>query len=635
MQYNHLATVSPTGHASPDFQISRIHLVKDLKKFQQARYQQLKAPTATYVLSSYQHQKYEQHWLYCVNVIYMFARAASEHAEVDLAAAEGDNGIRRPATFHTYTLNLPIYQTPCADLGFCLTTTHPKMNAPLFKTYTVDGFVAYVCCDSRRDGFVYKRGPLGCGYYRDSGQTYELLEDAAKGETVTISDVVDGTYTMVVNVKEAGDWNVKSASVVVHNNTIVCPFNIPIDPETNTFEWRLNVNTNESEVIEFEPVCTLTFYIEDFNLGFEKLEVDLEDARVLPHPTVSYGPCRKQPILRERRLLVVCPNDELTRIGTSNIVPGSGTDAMALIESAYKDERDKAKSNRTPIQLEFRTQRPIVQKGGVIASHTFGYYSKKCNLINGGISASDIHALCATSQKFDDNFRAGCTHPRKRRLDRVIGMYKKSLQGIKTFGSLPNPMRGESRMYRESMRLLLDSLDTRYDFPVSLHEDERILLPAPIISPKHRLIALLVSSTAKDLQTILHEYPRKQGTQLDTSSSTTLQKSLIHYFFYIDEDFRNAVPATINDVNWEMLLVGLFRRHLLFLHNMVRQFEMDVDSVHEYDEEHLRMVLIDIVLKLKPHLIRTKTTFSSSSDEDEDDGEDGEDEDVQMGGTEE
>ena len=510
--YNPLAGTSESGHASPTFQIARMNLMRSIRAWHEGRHLKTSgvalSTTPTYVLMKYQHQKYRQHHLYCINTIWTFARAALMGYEVDLAASESVMPYILPDTLHKYVVKLQNYKTTYRDLGITLTKIlrrfDPTNNHDLFSTYDADGFYRSDT-PGTRDGFVFKNGPKGIGFYKDSAQIYETESPIVAGEELDVEHfVVDGTYTLVYTEEDNYGklYTAEICNVVVKNEKIAnFPCNIKIYPgrgEAMGYELAGGI----FEVVEYAPTATLTFYAVNFKNGFSKGTKTIDS--ILPHPVTGYGPFQKQPARRETDMQRIHANDVLLEVAghsTMNSPLTTGFAFMNMIEQRYDAERKKLDSqNKHIVALVFGSHRPLQEQDqSTISSHAFGKYSAKCTLVKGQLNARDLQKKASSATNFDEKFNENCLHPRIIKLDNEIEWYWKSLQKIKELGMEPSKRKGESMMYRQTMKTLLATLEKTYNFVEPLTEDD-------IRAQVHDLVDVVAYGNKRSLRLLLFAF---------------------------------------------------------------------------------------------------------------------------------
>ena len=450
------ASVKTEGFTSPDSMISRIQLMNETRSFLKERYIQIKDVDEYYELSLYSSSRYEQHRLYCEHIIWVVADACQRYKKMNLNASESNvnsSQLLEPLVPHCIEFNLKNYVTQSIDdLGFAITKSSYSIITTTFKTFTTDDFHASDVFDGRKDGWVFKNGPLGVGYYVNAGQQCEITMDITKGEEIDVSGIVDGIYQMVVVV----EGNVNTYEVTVVNETITsCPIDIKVDESITSFVW--NMDENDDAVIDsFDGVVTLSFYFSGFKDGFECDNISSREN--LMFGVVTVGPFGRQKMGRVKELSKLRVGDQLTHL--NGRVIECGEDAMNVILEAYATERATTKN---VIILKFQTDRPLVN-GLYINSNTLGIYRATCTFVlDGRLSKEHLEKLAHSAHAFDAKFGEECTHPRQGKLDRAIHWYYKTLENIKRYGRLPSKQDGESAMYREAITILLDSLDERWD----------------------------------------------------------------------------------------------------------------------------------------------------------------------------
>ena len=483
--YNPLAGIKRWGFASPAFHISRIKLIRDIKQWHASRFVKTKLPTSTYQLMPYQHKKYEQHRQYCQAIIWQFFTAAYHHLGINLEAPENAQAQTiyvSPTEHHKFEVTLSIYSTQYNGFGFALAKTtriYDYRSPILLQTFDLSNFKSSKTA-RRMDGFVFKLGSKGLGFYRDSAQIAEFMEDIDEGDDIDVKNIIqDGQYTMVSNVIKGShksgfkEVTTKRTNICVSNGTIKnFPHSISLHESTKSVSFS-GAFGKSVMAEEFVSSITLTFYAQNYVLWLKEFcdsQQCKTDDTVQVYPCVAYGPCSKQPKRRAKDMGILRVGDKLIAINGESIRDSKlqlGSKVEMMLEYKYQSERDKKPPLvKEKMILTFQTDRPVPTIGGsrrkVISSHTLGKYHANCSITTGTIDTEYLKKKVESAISFKKSFLDGCKHNRIVKLDKAINEYEHALRKLRQFGMSPTVQRGESRMYRETLKILLRTLEERY-----------------------------------------------------------------------------------------------------------------------------------------------------------------------------
>ena len=461
--HNKYAKAKKTGHASIDNQITRFKKVKDLRKFQEDKYHRIKPKESAWDIKQPTHARFEANVLLFEKILWEYFEAAYLHKAVDkVAPLDSQDVIVLHEELNSLQIEYKILKKPKC-IGFVLTASllKPEEDQKTIESHALtlerSQFFAQETWSvhENRQGFHFRRGPYGNGFYQDAGQICMLVKTHRKGTTLHVPGIVDGEYTMIFSTKGISDITIQSIVVTVANSMILS-FDFEIAVSTAN-KPNAGVIPYGSFVLDGNVNCdsTLTFYSVDYKKAMCNNDYSIKHLR---YPLVACGPVLKTSKIYEKQAKKLHVGDILNKIDDWSCHKKS----LVAIEKETKrkmdEENDKKKKNiqykKAKIIFEFQTVHSVIERG-VVHSLLLGTYSTKMTLRDSGISKEHITRLANTAAKFDVEFGASCQHTHLTAVDDGISWYIDSLNNIKLHRTVPVKQKGESIMWRRTMELLL------------------------------------------------------------------------------------------------------------------------------------------------------------------------------------